>query len=759
MSTHKHFDKICVIAVVLSLLITVLFMNGEAIGIKKTSQVAKYESTLFDYSKVHTIDIVMNDWDGFIETCENEEYAACSVVIDGETFRNVAIRAKGNTSLSMVRSSGSQRYSFKIEFDQYDSASTYYGLDKLSLNNVIQDNTYMKDYLTYRMLAEMGAAAPLCSFVSITVNGEPWGLYLAVEAIEDSFLQRNYGNDYGELYKPDSMSFGGGRGNGKGFDMNDFLSGENGEGSSKSDGNKGSFDFSNMTPPEGFDRGDGKGSSDKGQRPSGMNPFGGEMPDMGNMPDMGKFPDMSGMPDMGNMPDMFGQGGMNFELDEEAIRKALEEQGVDTSVLDGFDFENADMDDIQEILEKLDGVDVEKLMESVMGDSGFDFGSFGGGGFGGMGSSDVKLQYIDDNASSYQNIFNNAKTDVSTADKNRLIAALKNLSEKNDLENTVDIDAVIKYFVVHNYVCNGDSYTGSMIHNYYLYEKDGKLSMLPWDYNLAFGSFQSSNATSTVNSPIDTPVSGGSTSDRPMIDWIFSSEEYTEKYHKYFSEFIEKVDITGIIDDAYNLIAPYVKEDVSSFCTYDKFEKAVDTLREFCVLRTKSIKGQISGTIPSTSSGQSADSSKLIDASKITISDMGSIGFGGGGKDFGSRGDRNEKPQDKPEAETTEESTTEEVTTTEPTTTEPTTAETTTQAETTAPSGFPEGFTPPEGGQMPPDGELPEGFTMPENGEFPEGMNPFGGEMPEDFPEGMNPFGGEMPEGFTPPQGGGWPFG
>ena len=92
-----------------------------------------------------------------------------------------------------------------------------------------------------------------------------------------------------------------------------------------------------------------------------------------------------------------------------------------------------------------------------------------------------------------------------------------------------------------------------------------------------------------------------------------------KKYHKYFSEFIEKVDITGIIDDAYNLIAPYVKEDVSSFCTYDKFEKAVDTLKEFCVLRTKSIKGQISGTIPSTSSGQSADSSKLIDASKITI--------------------------------------------------------------------------------------------------------------------------------------------
>ncbi len=52
----------------------------------------------------------------------------------------------------------------------------------------------------------------------------------------------------------------------------------------------------------------------------------------------------------------------------------------------------------------------------------------------------------------------------------------------------------IRYFVVHNYVCNGDSYTGSIIHNYYLHESDGRLSMIPWDYNLAFGTFRSADA-------------------------------------------------------------------------------------------------------------------------------------------------------------------------------------------------------------------------------------------------------------------------
>lgn len=67
--------------------------------------------------------------------------------------------------------------------------------------------------------------------------------------------------------------------------------------------------------------------------------------------------------------------------------------------------------------------------------------------------------------------------------------------------------------VVDNFVLNFDSYTGSMIHNYYLYEKDGQMQMIPWDYNLAFGGFQSmGDATSLVNYPIDSPVSGGKVS-------------------------------------------------------------------------------------------------------------------------------------------------------------------------------------------------------------------------------------------------------
>lgn len=128
---------------------------------------------------------------------------------------------------------------------------------------------------------------------------------------------------------------------------------------------------------------------------------------------------------------------------------------------------------------------------------------------GGMGSDDVKLQYIDDDPDSYSNIFNNAKTDITEADQTRLIESLKTLSSGSAIESVVDVEEVLRYFVVHNFVCNGDSYTGSMIHNYYLYEKDGQ----------------------------------------------------------YFAEFLESVNIEEIIDNAAELIAPYVEKDPTKFYT------------------------------------------------------------------------------------------------------------------------------------------------------------------------------------------------
>lgn len=561
MLKHKNINKICWAVVALVVVITILFTVLASSGLIEASAGVDYEDKLFDTSKVHSIDIAMDDWEGFLETATTEQYSSCTITIDGEKYADVGIRGKGNTSLSQVEAYDNDRYSFKVEFDQYNSGGSYYGLDKLSLNNIIQDNTYMKDYLSYQMMNYMGIAAPLCSYAYITVNGEDWGLYLAVESVEDGFLQRNYGTDYGELYKPDSMNMGGGRGNGKDFDIDDFTNQDGDENNNNSNGNQ-------NTPPDGFNQ-----PSESGEN--------GEMPDSSqDNQSENKFPNKGG--------------------------------------------------------------------------------NMGGGGFGGMGQSDVMLQYTDDNFDSYSNIFDNAKTNITDADKNRLIQSLKKLSENDSVEDVVDIDNVIKYFVVHDFVQNGDSYTGNMIHNYYLYEEDGVLSMIPWDYNLAFGGFSmggmgggtngnSSDASSTVNAPIDTPVTSGTLESRPMVAWIFENEEYTALYHQYYQEFMDNYFNSGyfeqMIDETIALISPYVGKDPTAFCTYDEFLTGSQTLKDFCLLRAESVCGQLDGTIPSTQDGQSEDSSSFIDASDINISDMGAMG-GGFGKTNGNMPNMSDKSSD-----------------------------------------------------------------------------------------------------------------
>lgn len=563
MSTHKYFDRICVAAVVISLLLTVLFMNGEDFGIQAASKVMGYERRLFDASRVHTVDIIMDDWYSFIATCTNEEYSPCNVVIDGEAYKNVGIRAKGNTSLSTVASMNSERYSFKLEFDQYDGTKSYHGLDKLSLNNLILDTTYMKDFLAYQLMASFGVDTPLCSYVYITVNGEEWGLYLAVEGVEDAFLQRNYGSDYGELYKPDSGEIGGGRGNGHDFNFQDFLESEEGT------------DNTNPSIPQGGtqDPGSEGGTTDVTAPQGGTNnpgSEGGADTNAGNLPAM-----------PGGTPEDSGSAG-----------------GADT----------------------------------------------GNGMFDMMSSDAVKLQYLGDDFSSYSDILDNAKTDVTDADKTRLIESLKILSSGENIENVVNVEEVLRYFVVNNFLVNGDSYVGSMVHNYYLYEEDGKLSMIPWDYNLAYGTFHTLQTNSSVNDPIDTPLSVTGDGDRPMMDWIINDEDYLARYHQYFAQFLAENDVMAMLEQTLTLITPYVEKDPTRFYTISEFKTGMETMRQFLTLRIQSVEGQLAGTIPATLDGQRLNSSELIATGSLELSDMGAMNMGGMGGFGGNQGNSGEDP-------------------------------------------------------------------------------------------------------------------
>ena len=242
------------------------------------------------------------------------------------------------------------------------------------------------------------------------------------------------------------------------------------------------------------------------------------------------------------------------------------------------------------------------------------------------GDNGASLKYTDDNISSYPNIFDNNETEVSEEDNKRLISSLKTISEKNNIETVIDTDELIKYYVVHNFLLNYDSYTGSSIHNYYLYEDNGKLSFFPWDYNMSQGAFaMTEDETFIVNYGIDSPLYKAKEEDRPLWNWIINNETYLNKYHeeydKFLKEYLENNEFNNKVDETYNLINKYINADRTKFYKNKQINDAVKEYKEFNNLRTQSIRLQLSGKL-ATKTKQQKDNNK-IDASKIKLQKMG----------------------------------------------------------------------------------------------------------------------------------------
>ena len=438
-------------------LVLLLGLAGKAGAILPAGENPGYVSRLFDGSRVHRVDIQVEDWEAFLASAPEEEYIPATVEIDGEAFRQVGLRAKGNNSLRLTAEYGLSRYSLKLEFDHYTDGS-YHGLDKLSLDASFQDNSYLKTWLAFDIMEFLGVPTPLRSFVWVTVNGQPWGLFLAVEEPEEAFARRNFGANHGQLYKPDYRS----------------LAEEN---------------------------------------------------------------------------------------------------------------------------------------------------------------ADVHLRYTTDEPEDYPGIFENAKLESSAADRQRLVDSLKILNSGEDLETAVDVEQVLRYFVGQVFVMNWDSYLGHTGHNYLLYEEEGKLSMLPWDYNLAFGTYALgmtdpiTDPNVLLNYPILTPAPGEHMTKRPLYHQLMQVEEYFQQYQAYFrwflAEYVESGELSAALWQAAELIAPYVKADPTAFCSYEDHRLAVETLEQVCLLRAESARGQLEGRYPATLGQQAQRPGEGVDASHVDLRDLG----------------------------------------------------------------------------------------------------------------------------------------
>ena len=186
MVANKHVSKIIIalmaIAVILSLL-AVVFSDKILEKAGETGVKVEYETKLFNTDEIISIDILMDDdtWNEMLENAMSENYYSCDVVINGTKFYNVAIRPKGNTSLSAIAMDpDSDRYSLKLEFGHFTEGQTCFGLDKLILNNNYADATNMKEAVIYDMYQYLGADASLYNYASVSRNGETESIRVSI---------------------------------------------------------------------------------------------------------------------------------------------------------------------------------------------------------------------------------------------------------------------------------------------------------------------------------------------------------------------------------------------------------------------------------------------------------------------------------------------------------------------------------------------------------------------------------------------------
>ena len=459
---NDRYKEIAIYLILVIVGLTMLPLLGSGNISQASFYVPEYAAKIFDDTIVHTIDIQMDDteWQVFLENARAKEYVTTDIEINGETFRQVGLRTKGGNSLDLTERYGSYRFSLKIKFNHTIDNQTYYGLDQLSLNASFQDNSYLKEIMTYDMMAFMDVPAPLASFAFVTVSGRDWGLYVAIEEPDRSFAQRNFGPNYGALYKPDYKQIS---------DFND----------------------------------------------------------------------------------------------------------------------------------------------------------------------DVALIYTDDQFDSYDNIFRKARYNIGDAEKTRLIASLKQLSTGENLDEIIAVDELLRFFTVQVFVVNLDSYLGPTGHNYLLYESEGILMMLPWDYNLAFATYTLgmpnpiNDAKKFVNYPINTPAWGEVMLRRPLFHQVMQTQGTLSRYHDFFEHFITEYFESGYfsekVDTYSKLIEPYVKKDPTKFVSFEKHKIGIETFHSFNIARSQSVRGQLNGEIPATISGQTRDNRRFIDTSHIYIPDMGSM--------------------------------------------------------------------------------------------------------------------------------------
>jgi len=156
--------------------------------------------SIFFTSDIHTIKFYFtqtNWWDSLVSYYPLDKKMLGSVDIDGTYMDSVGIQFKGNTSFNK----DSLKNPFKIDFNEFVSGQKYDGLKILNLNNGTCDPTFLREKIFLDFCHTAGIEAPRATYTNLYINDTLWGFYILVEQVNKTFLQSEYGNDGGNLFK------------------------------------------------------------------------------------------------------------------------------------------------------------------------------------------------------------------------------------------------------------------------------------------------------------------------------------------------------------------------------------------------------------------------------------------------------------------------------------------------------------------------------------------------------------------------------
>lgn len=128
----------------------------------------------------------------------DHEYPATMIFENSQlkdTLVNIGFRLRGNTSRV------SQKKSFKVSINAFESGRAFAGLEKLNLNGEHNDPSIIRAKLSWDLFQSAGVPASRAAHTRLFINGQYRGLYINVEHIDEQFVRPRFGNNDGSLYK------------------------------------------------------------------------------------------------------------------------------------------------------------------------------------------------------------------------------------------------------------------------------------------------------------------------------------------------------------------------------------------------------------------------------------------------------------------------------------------------------------------------------------------------------------------------------